>query len=94
MTGDKIWYESPCVTYTFNVEDHDVLKEGTPVCNTSGPTLTMVTCWPTNASWFRPSNLTWQSITFSLRVRPARRDRSNRLPSMNLAPGVRGPRRR
>ena len=54
VTGDKILYESPCVTYTFNVQDHNVLKEGTPVYNTSGPTLTMVTCWPTNALWFTP----------------------------------------
>ena len=52
--GDKVVYESPCTTYTFHVSGHSVVHEGAPVYNTPGPTLTMVTCWPTNALWFTP----------------------------------------
>lgn len=52
--GDTVRYVSPCITYTFTVRSHQVVQQGTPVYNTSTPTITMVTCWPTNALWFTP----------------------------------------
>jgi LPXTG-site transpeptidase (sortase) family protein len=52
--GDTVRYESPCRTYTFAVQGHAVVAAGSPVYNTSGPTLTLITCWPTNALWFTP----------------------------------------
>lgn len=52
--GDTVRYVTPCITYTFSVKSHAVVQQGTPVYNTSTPTLTMVTCWPTNALWFTP----------------------------------------
>ena len=54
QAGDTIRYIAPCITYTFTVQSHSVVHEGSPVYNTSTPTLTLVTCWPTNALWFTP----------------------------------------
>ncbi len=52
--GDQVLFVAPCATYTFEVTGHSVVKEGSPVYNTPTPTLTMVTCWPTDALWFTP----------------------------------------
>ncbi|HVC71242.1 MAG TPA: class D sortase [Acidimicrobiales bacterium] len=54
-TGDTISYETPCMTYTYTVQSHQVIQQGSPVYNTPNPTLSLVTCWPTNALWFTPS---------------------------------------
>jgi len=53
--GDAIIYETPCTTYTYAVQSHQVIAQGSPVYNTPSPTLSLVTCWPTNALWFTPS---------------------------------------
>ena len=52
--GDEFQYVSPCTTYVFQVNAHTVVTQGAPVYNTPGPTVTLVTCWPTNALWFTP----------------------------------------
>jgi len=52
--GDTIRYVSPCTTYVFQVSGHTVVSQGNPVYNTPSPTLTLVTCWPTDALWFTP----------------------------------------
>jgi sortase A len=52
--GDTIEYQAPCTNFVFKVQSHTVVNQGTAVYNTSGPTLTLVTCWPTNALWFTP----------------------------------------
>ncbi len=70
--GDVVHYVTPCVTYTFTVQSHSVVQQGTPVYNTATPTLTMVTCWPTNALWFTPDRyLVSASLTSSLLTRAA-----------------------
>ena len=67
--GDVVQYVSPCTTYVFQVNGHTVVTQGAPVYNTPGPTITLVTCWPTNALWFTPdrylvtANLVSQSST-------------------------------
>jgi hypothetical protein len=53
--GDTIRYETPCTTYVYAVQSHQVIAQGAPVYNTPGPTLSLVTCWPTNALWFTPT---------------------------------------
>jgi sortase A len=53
--GDTITYETPCTTYVYTVQGHQVIKQGSPVYNTPSPTLSLVTCWPTNALWFTPT---------------------------------------
>jgi sortase A len=53
-TGDTVDYATPCATYVFAVQGHQVVDQGSPVYDTATPTLTMVTCWPTDALWFTP----------------------------------------
>ncbi len=53
--GDRIVYEAPCTTYVFQVQSHAVVHEGAPVYNTATPSITLVTCWPTNALFFTPN---------------------------------------
>lgn len=52
--GDVIRYVAPCTTYVFRVTSHAIVTQGSPVYNTSTPTITLVTCWPTDALWFTP----------------------------------------
>lgn len=52
--GDVVIYEAPCTTYTYTVQSHAVVKSGTPVYNTPTATMTLVTCWPTDALWYTP----------------------------------------
>ena len=53
-TGDLIRYSTPCFTYVFSVQNHQVVQQGSPVYNTPTPSITLVTCWPTNALLFTP----------------------------------------
>jgi LPXTG-site transpeptidase (sortase) family protein len=52
--GDTILYVAPCSTTVFQVTAHTIVDAGAPVYNTPTPTITLVTCWPTNALWFTP----------------------------------------
>lgn len=52
--GDTVRFVAPCTTYVFQVTAHTVVGQGSPVYNTPGPTITLVTCWPTDALWFTP----------------------------------------
>jgi sortase A len=54
VAGDDIRYVAPCTTYEFQVSAHTVVNQGAPVYNTPNPTMTLVTCWPTDALWFTP----------------------------------------
>jgi sortase A len=53
--GDTIRYETPCTTYIYTVQSHQVIQQGSTVYNTPSPTISLVTCWPTNALWFTPT---------------------------------------
>ena len=53
-SGDSIRYVTPCTTYDFKVSSHAIVTAGSPVYQTQAPTLTLVTCWPTDALWFTP----------------------------------------
>ncbi len=53
--GETIEYETPCVTYDYAVQSHQVIQQGSTIYNTPSPTLSLVTCWPTNALWFTPT---------------------------------------
>jgi sortase A len=52
--GATIRYVTPCTTYVFQVDSHAIVAAGSPVYNTAAPTVTLVTCWPTDALWFTP----------------------------------------
>lgn len=55
--GALLAYETPCTTYDFTVTGHKVVAAGSAVYNTPGPSLVLVTCWPTDALWFTPDRL-------------------------------------
>ncbi len=52
--GNAIRYVTPCTTYDFKVTSHAVVRQGAPLFNTAGSSVTLVTCWPTDALWFTP----------------------------------------
>jgi LPXTG-site transpeptidase (sortase) family protein len=52
--GSTIRYETPCATTVFSVTGHRIVAQGSPVDDTASATLTLVTCWPTDALWFTP----------------------------------------
>ena len=53
--GDTIDYETACTTDVYTVQGHQVVQQGSTVYDTPTPTLSLVTCWPTNALWFTPT---------------------------------------
>jgi sortase A len=55
--GDRIVYQTPCTTVTFAVSGSRVVTQGSPVQNTSDPTLVLDTCYPSNALFFTTSRL-------------------------------------
>ncbi len=55
--GNVVEYATPCTTYEFTVSGHQVVKQGSPVYNSPGPTLMLETCWPTDALWYTPDRL-------------------------------------
>ncbi len=52
--GDKVVYVSACRTVTFIVTGHRIVRSGSPVANTSSPSLVLDTCWPNDALWWTP----------------------------------------
>jgi sortase A len=53
--GDTIEYQTPCTSYVYTVQSHQVIQQGAPVYDTPSPTISLVTCWPTDALWFTPN---------------------------------------
>ncbi len=52
--GELVEYETACTIYAYRVAAHAVVKAGTPVYDTKTATMTLVTCWPTDALWYTP----------------------------------------
>ncbi len=50
--GDKIYFETACRRYVFDVTSARVVSEGSPLHNSNRPTLVLETCYPLNALWF------------------------------------------
>ena len=55
--GDAITYRTACNTVKFAVSGQQVVAAGSPVSNTTGPSLVLDTCWPPNALFFTPDRL-------------------------------------
>ncbi len=55
--GDVITYQTACNTVKFEVSAQQVVPAGSPVSNTTGPSLVLDTCWPPNALFFTPDRL-------------------------------------
>ncbi|HET9093406.1 MAG TPA: class D sortase [Acidimicrobiales bacterium] len=52
--GSRIVYVSACRRVTFEVTGHRIVPSGSPVADSSGPTLVLDTCWPNDALWWTP----------------------------------------
>ncbi|HUC04599.1 MAG TPA: class D sortase [Acidimicrobiales bacterium] len=52
QTGDLITYTTGCNTVKFQVSGTQVVAAGSPVSNTTGPSLVLDTCYPPNALFF------------------------------------------
>jgi len=63
--GDLIRYQTACTQYEFQVQSGGIVKAGTTVYNTPGPSVTLVTCWPTNALWFTPDRYIVTAVEIS-----------------------------
>jgi sortase A len=55
--GDAITYATACNTVTFRVDGQQVVPAGSPVADSTGPSLVLDTCWPPNALFFTPDRL-------------------------------------
>jgi len=55
--GDPVEVVTKSGTVTFQVTQHKVVKEGSPVYNSANPTLVLETCYPTNALYLTPYRL-------------------------------------
>jgi sortase A len=66
--GDEVLYVTPCKTYYFRVESHSVVDSGAPVYNTPNPSITLVTCWPTNALWYTPDRYVLSAVIVGTRA--------------------------
>ncbi|HEX3334425.1 MAG TPA: sortase [Acidimicrobiales bacterium] len=55
--GDVITYSTACNTVKFTVSGQQVVPAGSPVSNTTTPSLVLDTCWPPNALFFTPDRL-------------------------------------
>ena len=55
--GDVITYRTACNTVKFAVSGQQVVAAGSPVANTTGPSMVLDTCWPPNALFFTPDRL-------------------------------------
>jgi sortase A len=55
--GDVITYRTACNTVKFAVSGQQVVAAGSPVSNTTDPSLVLDTCWPPNALFFTPDRL-------------------------------------
>jgi sortase A len=79
--GDEVIYVAPCRTYYFRVESHAVVPAGAPVYNTPRPSVTLVTCWPTNALWYTPDRYVLSATYIG-----SRPTRSNNTAYLAVAP--------
>ena len=55
--GDVITYATACNTVKFQVAGQQVVPAGSPVANSTDPSLVLDTCWPPNALFFTPDRL-------------------------------------
>ncbi len=55
--GDVITYATACNTVKFQVSGQQVVPAGSPVDNSTDPSLVLDTCWPPNALFFTPDRL-------------------------------------
>ena len=55
--GDVITYQTACNSVKFAVSGQQVVPAGSPVANTTAPSMVLDTCWPPDALFFTPDRL-------------------------------------
>ncbi len=75
--GAVITYKTACNTVRFRVRSQQVVPAGSPVSNTTEPSLVLDTCWPPNALFFTPDRLLIRASEVGAATKGA-----------NLAPGA------
>lgn len=69
VPGDRIVYQSGCVTETFTVTGHQVVRDGSPLPPLAGTSVVLDTCWPTDALWYTPNRYLVEAVESSISVR-------------------------
>jgi sortase A len=52
--GDRLSVETPCQTFQYTVDSHEVVQSGTPIYQTSTSRLILITCYPLDALFLTP----------------------------------------
>jgi LPXTG-site transpeptidase (sortase) family protein len=68
VPGDRILYRSGCVTETFTVTGHQIVRDGAPVPSMTGTALVLDTCWPTDALWYTPNRYLVEAVESGISV--------------------------
>ncbi len=69
--GDPVDLVTPCTTFEFAVTGEQVVRAGTPLYNSTGPSLVLETCWPTDALWYTPDRYLVTATEVATRPTPA-----------------------
>jgi LPXTG-site transpeptidase (sortase) family protein len=78
--GDLVVYQNACETLHFTVSGHQVVAQGTPVPNSTSPSLVLDTCYPPDALFFTTQRYLVQA-TETVRAAPGRTPGSKGLPA-------------
>ncbi len=77
--GDTITYQTACSTVKFQVSNQQVVPAGSPVSNTTDPSLVLDTCWPPNALFFTPDRLLIRATEVGAATKGAKLDPGEQL---------------
>ncbi|MDA8268647.1 MAG: class D sortase [Actinomycetota bacterium] len=66
--GDRIRYQSGCVSETFTVVGHQIVRDGAPLPPVAGTAMVLDTCWPTDALWYTPDRYVVEAVESGIDV--------------------------
>jgi LPXTG-site transpeptidase (sortase) family protein len=89
--GDQLIYETNCTAYDYEIQSHAIVTAGSPVYNTPGSSIAMITCWPTNALWFTPDRYVVTAVEVSKRSLDAPASTPSTLTKDESPPTVNAP---
>ena len=82
VPGDRVLYQTACATVTYTVTGSRVVNQGSPVPDSTRPTLVLDTCYPPNALFFTTRRLLVQAQEAATPIRLA-----GGRPSVGVPPG-------
>ncbi len=66
--GDRIQYQSGCLSETFRVVGHQIVRDGAPLPPVAGSAMVLDTCWPTDALWYTPDRYVVEAVESGIGV--------------------------